>query len=292
MDKTISYYVKDFKTNKSIKSLFMAFYLVFKQGRFIELLYGLYGFLFFHPSKVVPITEKNSFFENYISKHLNQKYNGFKGLIYSEYLIQTFGSKYNFNNLPKDIRFRLPSILSANDWLVLGEYGDASGTIFFFTKNNVQSIDYYNKIKGFRHIHCIHQLNENELLITTGDNKKFLDLWTIESDKIKFKKRLMKNFAGFTAVASVNGEHYFGSDFSQRPNYIFRLSDKKKFFFPKEAYTMFVMYLAVLQNRYIISFNKKTADFGGKAVSVFDTQIEKFIYTKSITTDKTTGLFS
>lgn len=282
MEETISYYVKDFYQKKSLISLYKAIYLIFKEGRFVELLYGTYCFAFFHPSKLDEVEEKNQFYEAYLSDMLSRKYNGYEGLIYTDYLKSTYGNEYPYHLIPKDFRMRLPSIYNGGDWLLLGEYGDASGRLCILTKTTIKLIDSYNKIKGFRHIHCIHQLNENELLIATGDDKKYLDVWTKKGSEINFSKRLIKYFAGYTAAVEIDGEHYFGSDFSQRPNYIYRLRDKRKFFFPKDSFTMFVMYFEVLEDRYIVSLNRETINFGGKAIAIFDTQKEVFVYSKRL----------
>lgn len=282
MDKTISYYVKDFKSRMNPFSLLMAVYLIFKEGRFIELLYGFYGFLIYRPSKLYADEGNINYFETHIQSKLNETYNPFEGLIFPDYLKHKYGELYKIDLLPEGVRFRLPSILAGNHWLVLGEYGDASGKLFFYKNQSFQTIESYNMIKGFRHIHCIHPKNESELFICTGDDKKFLDLWSIEGDCLKFKERLMKRFAGFTAAVKIGKEHYFGSDFSQRPNYIWRFSDRKKFFFPEPCYTMFVMYFEVLNDRYLISYHMHTSNFGGKSVSVFDTQKDQFVFASRI----------
>lgn len=289
MDKTISYYVKDFKSKKNPGSLLMAVYLIFKEGRLVELLYGLYGFLIYSPSRLVADSENKNYFEQQIQSRLNLIFNPFEGLIYPDYLRQKFGRQYDFDLLPEGVRFRLPSILSGDQWLVLGEYGDASGRLFFYKNQSFQTIDTYNNIKGFRHIHCIHPKNENEIFICTGDDKKLLDLWKIEEDHLIFKERLMERFAGFTAAVKVGEEHYFGSDFSQRPNYIWRFNDRKKFFFPEPCYTMFVMHFEVFQDRYIVSFHMHTSNFGGRSVCVFDSLKEKFVFSGFIEKNKMAG---
>ena len=258
----------------------MAFYLIVKEGRLRELLFGVYSFLFYKPGKLVEDHKKKKYFEDYINKHLKKKYNGFEGLIYPDYLEKRFGDRYDFTGLPDEVRFRLPSILEGKGWLVLGEYGDASGRIFFFKEGNMQVIDFYNKIKGFRHIHCIHPKDDKQLYIATGDDTKFLDLWEIRENKLHFVRRIKKRFAGYTAAVKIDGVDYFGSDFSQRPNYICRLSDGKKFFFPKEAFTMFVMYFELIDNRYIMSLNMHTSNFGGRSASIFDTQTNDFVFSK------------
>lgn len=285
MEHGISYYVQEFRKKKSIGNLYRALRIIIKEGRFMELLYGFYCFVVYRASKVKPDATKNIFFEQSTQAIFKRKYHVFadSGLTYNDYLKATFGEeKYAYHLIPEGFRTRIPSVYKADEFLLLGEYGHASGRLAILTKTDIKILDYYNKIKGFRHIHCISKLAGNDILINTGDDKKYLDQWTISGTDIAFKKRLVKTFGGFTAAAEVKGEHYFGSDFSKRPNYIYRLSDRKKFFYPEPAFTMFVMYFEVLEDRYILTLSMHIADFGGKAVTVFDTQTETFVYAEAL----------
>ncbi len=114
--------------------------------------------------------------------------------------------------------------------------------------------------------------------MATGDTAKYLDEWTIQNQKVAFNKRLKPALAGHTAIISVGGHFYLGSDFSNRPNYIERM-DGKKFFFPEQAYKMYVLKFKKYQDRYIISLSKELPCFGARySISVFDTQKEEFVY--------------
>jgi len=111
MNKPISYYLKDFYVNKNISSLFKAIYLIFKEGRILEVLYGILSFIFYRPSKVVIYSKNKILFENYIDRLLKNEDNGFRGLIYLDYLEPIYGKKFPRHLIPDNFRMRKPTIL-------------------------------------------------------------------------------------------------------------------------------------------------------------------------------------
>jgi hypothetical protein len=114
--------------------------------------------------------------------------------------------------------------------------------------------------------------------VSTGDGSKRLDLWAVLNGKPRFVKPIRKNLAGYTAAAKVKDKYYFGSDFSGRPNYIGTL-DGRKYFFPREAYKLFVSQFYPYLDRYIVAINSELPSAGGrKALSVFDTVQQQFIF--------------
>ncbi len=136
--------------------------------------------------------------------------------------------------------------------------------------------DYYNQVKGVRHIHAISPKRQ-DIYVTTGDSRKLLDLWAIEGSKLKFLKRVRKRWSGYTAMVELNGDYYFGTDFSNRPNYIETLTGKK-YFFPEKAYKMQTYAFFPFLQRYIVSINKEIFLGDRKTLCVFDTLREDFIF--------------
>jgi hypothetical protein len=114
--------------------------------------------------------------------------------------------------------------------------------------------------------------------VTTGDASKYLDLWNLRGGDLGFVNRLKGYLAGHTAITEVRDKLYLGTDFSSRPNYIEQLGGSK-FFFPKKAYKMEVIAFQSHRDRYIASLNSEMPPLGErKALSIFDTVAEEFIY--------------
>jgi hypothetical protein len=83
--------------------------------------------------------------------------------------------------------------------------------------------------------------------------------------------------AGFTAAVEVGGQCYFGSDFSNRPNFIEALGGAK-YFFPEKAYKLHVATFHAVFDRYIVSVNQELTISGGRrTLSVFDTLTRRFV---------------
>ena len=178
-----------------------------------------------------------------------------------------------------DLYYTDHGLAVTEDGFIFGEYGEFSARIFI----NDQATDFYNKIKGLRHIHALLRVGET-VYITTGDTHKFLDEWTLVGGEFNFKKRLIKRFGGFTTCARVGGKTYFGTDFSQRPNYLFFLETKQKFFFPRPAYTQYCYFTFVVEDRFLFCFNRHLSKFSGAlSVSVFDTQTGGFVCSQPYT---------
>ncbi len=183
-----------------------------------------------------------------------------------------------FHELPQDIRFRRASVVAGDDWMVLGEYGDASGRMFQVSRGGVQVCDVYNHMPRVRHVHSVLHLNDERLIVATGDSAKRLDLWTRSPAGLVLDRCLQVRLAGYTAAVTIGGDHYFGTDFSGRPNYIYRLRDGARWCFPGSGFTKFVVRFLVVDDRYIVSLNASidTVD-ASRTLSVFDTVSECFV---------------
>jgi hypothetical protein len=133
-------------------------------------------------------------------------------------------------------------------------------------------------LPGVLHIHSIHLYNESELLISTGDTKKLTDVWVVKGHDIEFKKRIRRYLAGYTSAITVNNQHFFGTDFSGRPNFIETL-DGERYFFPPKAYKMWVYAFYGFSDRYIVAINYDLTSQGRReALSIFDAVNRQFIF--------------
>ncbi|CAA6806029.1 MAG: Unknown protein [uncultured Thiotrichaceae bacterium] len=284
---TISENIVKFKATKNPFYLFKAVWMVLKRGRTHELLWGMYCKLAYKPSAVIP-QDVTYILEDFALNRKTYKREFRK----TEQLPEIYGGKYAVEKIP-DYYFgtRIESLIEMDGALLVGEYGfdDNSSHIAVVTKDNCTANDHYMHESGIRHIHALEPYPEGstddvkQFLVATGDRLKVLDLWEMDNNKeIRFVKRLKRFLAGYTAIQRVNGKYYGGTDFSGRPNYIETLAGKK-FFFPEPAVNMFVIGFHVFDDRYILSVNSELDDFGAKkAISIFDTQSETFVYCKGI----------
>ncbi len=286
---SISGYIGEFRKTRNIKFLILAIVLVIKQGRVLETIYGIYCNIFYKPSSVklddeivkkilinlktkqnLPINSKYSKCCNLLAKNLNR-----------DELIEVYGDNFDVHSLPHDFSgARKESIVYDERILIIGEYAakEQSARIVFFNQETCHVYNFYNHLSGVIHIHSIHRYCDSQVFISTGDTKKYLDSWIINGKGMKFNKRVKKYFAGYTAATKINDQIYFGTDFSSRPNYIETL-DNHKYFFPLKAYTLHVLLLFSVYDRYIIAINGSMKGLGTKKVlSIFDTFIKEFIF--------------
>jgi hypothetical protein len=281
----ISDYVQEFKETKNVLVLLKALILVLKQQRTLELIYGGYCHLFHRPSPVYPWGEGGT-----LISILKQCGSVPHGALSRAALIQRFGSAFKVDLLPHDFQSaRLASTWLDDKRLIIGEYGERP-RIACVTPESCVINDYYLHVPGVKHIHSILAYGHSgEFLVSTGDSRKFLDLWSASNGKVDFVRRLSKHLAGFTAAVTVNGQHYFGTDFSGRPNFISSL-EGKKFFFPRKAYKLYANAFQAFFDRFIVSINTELSVVGGKkTLSVFDTTQQRFIYCEDWQAAEPTG---
>jgi hypothetical protein len=249
--------------------------LVIRQRRTLELLYGVYCYLFHRPSPVCP-SEKAAAWIPFLKQKPALTH---QRRLSRVQIIELYGAAFKASLLPPDFQgARCESIWHETERLIIGEYGDDS-RIACITPELCVISDHYRHVPGVKHIHSIEGYGDSgEFLVSTGDSKKFLDLWTVHDAKMNFVRRLSKRLAGFTAAARVNGEYYFGTDFSSRPNFIAKLGGTK-YFFPKKAYKFQVIAFHPFFDRYIVSINTEFQFVGGRyTLSIFDTVDQRFIY--------------
>lgn len=272
----ITAHLQKFRETRSLRYLVRAVLLVVQQQRIIELLYGVYCTLFHRASTVSPIADETALIAVIKEKTLLVH----QGALSRAQLIERYGSRFKVELLPDDFHSaRWESIWEEGDeFLIIGEYGEG-GRLALVTTTACVLNQHYQQIRGVRHIHSVERYKSSgEFLVATGDTKKFLDLWALQNGQICFVRRLREHLAGFTAAIEVNGEHYFGTDFSSRPNYITTLHGAK-YFFPSKAYKLYVTAFYSFFGRYIVSVNNELRVVGGrKTLSVFDTVEQRFIY--------------
>ena len=269
----ITSHVQHFGKTKDVLSLLRALILVVRQGRTIELMYGGYCSLFHRPSLVASCGEE---VRTSILGHRDEFLH--LAILTREQVLRLYGGEFKVCSLPADFAYaRLHSICRMGDGLILGEYGEGS-RIAYVTAEGCSLNDHYRAVPHVRHIHAVARYGDAEkFLVATGDGAKVLDLWVNTGGELRFVKRLRSHLAGFTAVARVKGEYYFGSDFSGRPNFIETLQGDK-YFFPATAYKLFVTRFFVFQDRYIVSVNNELVVSGGRrTLSIFDVVEKRFI---------------
>ena len=275
----ITAHVQEFRETKNILVLITTLILVIRQRRTLELLYGMYCKLFYRPSSVSHCEDEGT-----LSTILDEM----DGRVHDDMLsrarlIELYGREFKVSLLPSDFQgARCESICQVDDGLIIGEYGENS-RIAYVTAASCVMNDYYQRVPGVRHIHSIERYGHSgELLLCTGDSSKLLDLWIASHGTLSFVKRLRSCMAGFTAAIKVNGEYYFGTDFSSRPNYIGTLGGAKHFF-PGKAYNLFVTHFYQFFDRYIVSINSEIHRGGRQTLSIFDTVNRTFVFCENCT---------
>lgn len=278
----ITAHVQEFRKTKNVLVLITIVTLVIRQRRTLELLYGGYCNLFHRPSPVCPCHNEGA-----LSSILNEM----SGRVHDDMLsrgrlIELYGADFKVSSLPDDFQgARCESICQEDGALIIGEYGEDSRIAYVTPESCVMS-DYYRQVPGVRHIHSIERYgNAGELLVCTGDGSKLLDLWIASHGTMRFVRRLKRYLAGFTAAIKVNGEYYFGSDFSSRPNYIGTLGGAK-YFFPHKAYNLFVTHFYAFFDRYLVSINSHVKPGGRQTLSIFDTVNKTFVFCENCTAEQ------
>jgi hypothetical protein len=251
---------------------------ILTEGRLTEAVYGAYCFLRYRPSAIVgglsdaliPVMRQKA--QELALPHLYQARELPK--IFPKHA----AAGLPFHRIPSDVVVRRSSVVSGDDWMVLGEYGDQSGRLFLLLPHQYYCDERYNQMREVRHIHSILMRSETELLVSTGDSGKRLDSWQRTASGLTFERCVHRRFAGYTGAAKVRGKHYFGTDFSSRPNFIYCLESGKMWPLPGRSFTKYVRDFAVVDERYIVSYNVSfdVVDTCQMA-SVFDVERECFV---------------
>lgn len=256
--------------------LIRVIYAVIVQGRIFETVYGIFNEIFSTPSLVNYSQDTKAVLKSIESINLEED------VVTRKQLIDEYHPKYAVSELPDDFKYcRREAIIEDRNIIILGEYNKGTkceAGIVILTPNECIVNDHYNTKNGFLHIHSLFKIGEKSLIVTTGDEKKHVDLWKIEEKSLKFKKTIKKYFGGFTAITKIGSSIYYGSDFSYRPNYI-ESSGGEKYFFPQKSYRKWVSRFFTIDERYIVSINTEVINTKNKkTISIFDTNNQQYIY--------------
>lgn len=248
--------------------LFRAVWLSLRQGRIPEIARSMLAELATHPSRVAECPGR-------LIGKLFRKVNPCLGCTFSrEDLAARFGKR--FNSLPDDFQgTRWSCICPVEGATIIGEYFEEK-RVFLVGDGFCRVSYHYHGQPDVRHVHSV-ALHGRGFLVSTGDARKALDLWTLENGWPVFKKRLKKHSAGYTATATAGRETYFGTDFSSRANWIETLCGRR-YPYPCESYRNYVEAMQAIDDRFIVSVNKSKLKPGGKIWSVFDTVRSEFLY--------------
>jgi hypothetical protein len=267
----ISDRISAFRTTWRFSHLVAAAVLVFRQGRVFEILHAAYCFLTLRPSRIQP--DQNVDIQNLTSKAIDalRKMQSRKRKVVHEINQLQPGSS-------GAIRTLIHGFSESNNTCVLGEYGEGSARIFMKTTDSFKVVNPYATDSAVRHIHLLLR-KDDQLLVSTGDSRKCLDLFSVRGDALRFEKRLLHRTGGFTAGCFAGGKTYLGTDFGETPNYIYCLETKKKYPFPAPAYRQYSILLLPLDDRFLICSNVSIRGMRDKRhLSIFDTHTARFIH--------------
>lgn len=244
-----------------------ALVLSFRQGRLPEIARSAAMELAIRPSTVSRVGDD---FRNVVGRtdsHLG-------GTFTREGMAEKFGNM--FLELPKDFQgTRWSNLCPVGDLTVVGEYFEGK-RLFLVGRERCLQFRRYLDQPDVRHIHSVISRGD-EILVSTGDARKALDLWRLTGEDLVFVKRLRKHSAGFTGATKLGGKLFFGTDFSSRPNWI--ETGRKRFPFPRACYRFYVEAMQAVDSRFIVTVNKdKLVSRGRKVWSVFDAVEGKFLY--------------
>ena len=258
--------------NRRPTFLFKFILSIVREKRLLEVLYGISCLALYKPS---PVIETSNFNLDQIS-HLVRS-------LLEKKLRERDNLRLLVRSLTKEksLSFLFNGYAFSSSGFIVGEYADKSSRLFIMEGDNFEINHFYLNIKGVRHIHSI-LCDDDLLFISTGDTKKFLDKWRFCDGEIRFIGRVMSLFAGVTGCCTVQNKHYFGTDFSERPNYIYCLENKKKFFLPEPAYIHFFSWMIPVNDRFIFCMNQSMPHSRpNRSISIFDTFNCSYVYSQA-----------
>jgi hypothetical protein len=174
-----------------------------------------------------------------------------------------------------EINFRYHCFTQTDKGFVIGEYAEAAPRLLCFDGGQVRVFRFYDNDADVRHIHAV-QWHAGLLYVTTGDAGKYLDLFTLHDGRIHPQRRLRRILGGFTAACSHDGELWFGSDFTGRPNYLLNFQRRSRFYFPDAAFKQFCDVILPLSPQQLLCINRSlTVDV---TFSIFDTREQRFVF--------------
>lgn len=266
---TIARELSKFRKSKNPRYLASAVWLLFRTGRIMEVAYGAACFAFRPPSRLPGSPVRLEDHEVELAAALADLRRRRDSVIASlaPHVESSGQPLYCMDHGFAELR----------DGAILGEYANYSARLFHQEGASVDTIEMYHDRETVRHIHLVFRV-ESRVYVATGDTDKFLDEWALDEGGLRFVRRILKRLGGFTTVARIDGQTYFGSDFSERPNYIWCLETGRKFFFPEPAYTRYCFLMLTVGDRYIFTFHRGLSRLsGGVCYSVFDAHDLRFV---------------
>lgn len=240
-------------------------YGVIKEKRTLELLWGVYCFLFYRPGKILNKIQNNSIF-------LKNNYYLFK--------------KSNLNILCRE-----ENVYKSKNFSIYAEYGQPGARIVFDYIDNFIIYNPYKLDKNVYHIHCICHIDEDLFYITVGDTAKYLDIIKINKYECKIISRISNKLAGYTAIIKVSRDFWAGTDFSHRPNYLINLANGEKYFYPSSAYIEYTLSLTNIHNNRIQIKTKRLGKPKGSLI-IFNIKTKKFEILQNIIYSKAPSILS
>jgi hypothetical protein len=268
----ISERIEYFRQRRHPFYLLAAIRLIVSQGRLSELLFSLYCLLTLRPGKV-----KKALRNNEILDLMANAQRSFSQI----YLLRQ--KSLSEINMRLDIRDKIKECLIhgyavQGGSTLLGEYADDSAMIILYSSEGVRTFSPYEDDPGVRHIHLLH-LHDDAIFVATGDSRKYLDKFHFDSGELRFVRRILKRFGGFTAACSIGKHLYLGTDFSNRPNYIYCLQTGEKFGFPRPAFYQYCVLMLRIEERLILCLNISPPYAPPKkTVSIFDSESKRYVF--------------
>lgn len=272
---SITEHLLRFRLDWHVASLGKAMYGIIRQRRSVELLHGVYLAASTRPGKLQSSNEERL---RAALRNLEPELAYSTAILSRDELIEVFGEEYAVAALPLNFEgCRTQSIARVGSRLILGEYGQDSARLAVVTRETCESFAPYERHSGVRHIHLVCPTGAaDEVFVTTGDGTKLLDRLSVASGAPRLLARHRRWLAGYTGAASVRETYFFGTDFSNRPNYIETL-EGARYFLPSSAYTKWIRSLTVLEERYLIVVSTELGRSEDHSVSVFDAEERSFI---------------
>lgn len=249
----------------------VALFLILRQGRLLELMYGAYCWIMLPPNQVQNRGDFDVFaLINQAEKEFTERDS------LNRRLLKLVGSRALGEDSVQGCTFH--GLTQYNEHFVLGEYAHNSARVYIISPHGVQILEPYKSDLGVCHIHLVHH-HADRIYIATGDSRKYLDSFEWDGHTIQLRDRILRHFGGFTAGCSIGSRSYFGTDFSGRPNYIYCMETGKVFGFPFPAYLEYCVAMLAIEQRFIVCLTT-SAPFAEprRSISIFDSASNKFIY--------------
>lgn len=260
--------LKLFRDTKTLEPLVIGLSKIVQQRRLLECALGLYLFLRHRPG---PVHEVPLFGLDLANPYKQPLFAPEEAAV-CRFLFR-LRSEYQVDIYAKS------NLARVGEHFIAGEYAERGNRLFFYTPalDKIALSNYYDNHVGVRHIYLVYAYSTTQFFVATGDSSKRFDLFEISDNEVKFRKRNRPFLGGFTASCQVGPDHYFGTDFSLRPNYLWQMRDGKRFFLPQNSFYLFVHQMDVIDDRYIVGYGTNLWDRSYTSCFVFDSFEERFV---------------